>query len=148
MTIGDIRTLLDAEFHCGQENADRVVHCGCACDMMSDVLALVQNQAVLLTGLVNPQVQGGTLSDFTLWVNSQIDYAAVENIGEGVRTVVVEFVVSKDGSVREVNAIFGTHPTLNAEAIRIVKKSPKWTPAHLAGETRNVKLTVPVVFEF
>ena len=56
MTIGDIRTLLDAEFHCGQENANREVHCGCACDMMSDVLALVQNQAVLLTGLVNPQV--------------------------------------------------------------------------------------------
>lgn len=99
-------------------------------------------------GLVNPQFQGGTLSDFTLWVNSQLDYAAVENLGEGVRTVVVEFVVGKDGAVRDVNAIFGIHPTLNAEAVRVVKKSPKWTPAHLAGETRNVKLTVPVVFEF
>ena len=56
MTIGEIRSLLDAEFYCGRENADKEVNCGCGCDMMSDVLAMVQNQEVLLTGLVNPQV--------------------------------------------------------------------------------------------
>lgn len=99
-------------------------------------------------GMIEPQFQGGDLGDFTLWVNSQLDYASVERSNEGVRTVVVEFVVGRDGAVRDVNAIFGTHPELNDEAVRVVKKSPKWKPAELAGEKKSVKLTVPVVFEF
>lgn len=99
-------------------------------------------------GLINPEFQGGNLSDFTLWVNSRLNYVTIEGINEGVRTVVVEFVVAKDGSLKDVNAIFGTHPELNAEAVRVVKTSPKWKPAELNGEKRNVKLSVPVVFEF
>lgn len=56
MKIETIRTLLDAEVLCGQEDMDRDVHSACGSDMMSDVLAYVKDQAVLLTGLVNPQV--------------------------------------------------------------------------------------------
>lgn len=99
-------------------------------------------------GLTNPEFQGGSLSDFTLWVNSRLDYSGMENLDDGIRTVVVEFVVGKDGSVKDVNAIFGTHPGLNSEAVRVVKTSPKWKPAEYNGEKRSVKLTVPVVFEF
>ena len=56
MTIRDIRDLLGADVLCGGEELDRQVHSACGSDMMSDVLAYVKNQAVLLTGLVNPQV--------------------------------------------------------------------------------------------
>lgn len=56
MKIREIADLLDAKVYCGQELLDRDVHSGCGCDMMSDVLAYVKDQAVLLTGLVNPQV--------------------------------------------------------------------------------------------
>ena len=55
MTINEIKQLLDAEVICG-ENLDREVLSACGSDMMSDVLAYVKNQAVLLTGLVNAQV--------------------------------------------------------------------------------------------
>ena len=55
MTISEIRDLLDAEVLCG-DDLNRNVHSACGSDMMSDVLAYVKNQAVLLTGLVNPQV--------------------------------------------------------------------------------------------
>ena len=48
--------LLDAEIVCGEEHLDRDVHSACGSDMMSDVLAYVKDQAVLLTGLVNSQV--------------------------------------------------------------------------------------------
>jgi hypothetical protein len=41
---------------CGEENLDHEVFSACGSDMMSDVLAYVKDQAVLLTGLVNPQV--------------------------------------------------------------------------------------------
>ena len=56
MKIRIIRELLDAEVLCGQEYMDREINSACGSDMMSDVLAFVKEQAVLLTGLVNPQV--------------------------------------------------------------------------------------------
>ena len=56
MKIRDIVTLLDAKVFCCEDRLDTEVHAGCGCDMMSDVLAYVKDQAVMLTGLVNPQV--------------------------------------------------------------------------------------------
>lgn len=56
MTIRRIAELLDAEVLCGEEGVDREVKSACGSDMMSDVLAFVKDQAVLLTGLLNPQV--------------------------------------------------------------------------------------------
>ena len=56
MKIGTIKDLLDAEIICGADSLDRDVYSACGSDMMSDVLAYVKDQAVLLTGLVNPQV--------------------------------------------------------------------------------------------
>ena len=56
MEIRQIRTLLDAELLVGENSLDKDVHSACGSDMMSDVLAYVKDQAVLLTGLVNAQV--------------------------------------------------------------------------------------------
>ena len=56
MKISTIRDLLDAEVLCCEESLDHDVFSACGSDMMSDVLAYVKDQAVLLTGLVNPQV--------------------------------------------------------------------------------------------
>ncbi|MBQ2974233.1 MAG: hypothetical protein IJE19_07745 [Clostridia bacterium] len=56
MTINNIKDLLGAEVLCGSEHLENDVHSACGSDMMSDVLAYVKNQAVLLTGLVNAQV--------------------------------------------------------------------------------------------
>ncbi len=56
MKVSEIIELLDAELIYGEEFLDREVHSACGSDMMSDVLAYVKEQAVLLTGLVNPQV--------------------------------------------------------------------------------------------
>ena len=56
MKISQIQELLNAEVVCGEDQLDREVNSACGSDMMSDVLAYVKDQAVLLTGLVNPQV--------------------------------------------------------------------------------------------
>ena len=56
MKISEISELLDAEILCCEDLKDKEVHSACGSDMMSDVLAFVKNQAVLITGLVNPQV--------------------------------------------------------------------------------------------
>ena len=56
MKISEIASILNGKILCCEENADNEVHSACGSDMMSDVLAYVKDQAVLLTGLVNPQV--------------------------------------------------------------------------------------------
>lgn len=56
MKIRDIMENLNAALVCGEDSLDSDVFSACSSDMMSDVLAFVKDQAVLLTGLVNPQV--------------------------------------------------------------------------------------------
>ena len=56
MTVNDIKEILQAEIICRDDLMDKAVNSACGSDMMSDVLAFVKEQAVLLTGLVNPQV--------------------------------------------------------------------------------------------
>lgn len=56
MTIKDILETLDAEVITGADFLDREIRTACGSDLMSDVLAFVKEQAMLLTGLVNPQV--------------------------------------------------------------------------------------------
>jgi len=56
MTIFDIKNLLNADVLCCEEFLNKEVHTACGSDMMSDVLAFVKDQSVLITGLCNPQV--------------------------------------------------------------------------------------------
>lgn len=56
MKIIEIAEKLNAKILCCEDRAEREVHSACGSDMMSDVLAFVKDQAVLITGLTNPQV--------------------------------------------------------------------------------------------
>lgn len=56
MKICTMRELLDAKVLCCEENLGKHVYSACGSDLMSDVLAYVKDQAVLLTGLINSQV--------------------------------------------------------------------------------------------
>ena len=97
-------------------------------------------------GLVHPKFQGGGIDDFALWVNSQVVYPVRDRAERLERTVIVEFVVLKDGTVADAHAVFGSDPVLNEAAVKAVLKSPKWTPGAQNGEPRNVRMSVPVVF--
>ena len=56
MYLFEIRDTLQATGLCGEDQLDREVRSACASDFMSDVLAYVKDQGLLLTGMVNPQV--------------------------------------------------------------------------------------------
>ena len=56
MTLKNIKELLQADVLCNEEMIERLEVCStCGCDLMSDVLAFVKDQGMLLTGLVNAQ---------------------------------------------------------------------------------------------
>lgn len=57
MKLKEVQKILDAKIITSQPGWEETeVKSACGCDLMSDVLAFVKNQALLLTGLVNPQV--------------------------------------------------------------------------------------------
>ena len=56
MKLKEVKEILSADIVSGEENLDREVLSACGSDLMSDVLAFVKDQALLLTGLMNPQV--------------------------------------------------------------------------------------------
>lgn len=56
MKIREVIEYLDAEILIGEEHLDEEVEYGWSCDLMSDVLAFVKNNVILLTGLIHPQV--------------------------------------------------------------------------------------------
>ena len=56
MKLREIKDILEATVLCGEESLDLEVFDACGSDFMSDVLAYVKDQGLLLTGMVNPQV--------------------------------------------------------------------------------------------
>ena len=91
--------------------------------------------------------QGGTIDDFALWVDSQVDIPRAFSSSTISRVVLVEFMVTENGSVADVHAVFGSNPDLNNTAVKIVASSPKWEPAEHNGRKVNSRYTVPVIFD-
>ena len=60
--------------------------------------------------------------------------------------VIVEFTVKKDGSLSDFKVIRGVHPSLDSEALRVLKLQPRWKPGMQRNQAVNVKFTVPVTF--
>ncbi len=58
----------------------------------------------------------------------------------------VSFVIGENGEIKDVVVLKGEHESLNNEAIRIIKKLPKCTPAQKDGVPVSVKYTVPINF--
>lgn len=62
-------------------------------------------------------------------------------------TVQVEFVVDKSGKVKDIVVKESLHPTLDAEAIRVIKTLNKWHPAQLNGKPVDCKMGTPFYFD-
>lgn len=93
----------------------------------------------------DPQFPGGQAA-LLKYVADHIRYPAAcqENGTQG--RVVLQFVVTKNGTVGQVKVVKPVHPDLDAEAVRVVKTLPKFTPGKMNGHAVNVWYTLPVVF--
>ena len=97
---------------------------------------------------VRPMFGGGDpIKNFSKWVYSNITYPenAFKNNIQG--KVLVKFLIDKEGNIRNVTAINDVDEELKAEAVNLIKKSPKWTPGKVDGKPVNVEYTFPVVFK-
>ncbi len=93
-----------------------------------------------------PGFMGKGQDGFRSWIGQNLRYPeiAAENGISG--RVFVQFVVEPNGSVTNVKVVRGVDPALDAEAIRVVKASPKWTPGKQRGKAVRVSFTFPINF--
>lgn len=85
--------------------------------------------------------------DLYKFLSKRLQYPnwAKENNIEG--KVIIRFVVDKNGDVVDVQLIKSAHPTLDAEALRVVKSMSGWMPGTHAGKLVCVRYTLPIIFK-
>ena len=81
------------------------------------------------------------------YLGSNIKYPhdALENGIQG--TVVVKFVVEKDGSISNVKAVRKIGGGCDEEAVRVVKRMPRWKPGKQSGKPVRTEFTLPIQFK-
>ena len=62
-------------------------------------------------------------------------------------TVLVEFVVEKDGKLSNIKVIRSADPALEAEAVRVISKMPKWKPGTQRGKKVRSTFRLPINFQ-
>ncbi len=77
--------------------------------------------------------------------NTQYPAVAQENGISG--RVMVEFTIDKSGNLIDAKVVRGVDPSLDNEALRVIRSSPKWVPGKQRGKTVKVKYTFPVGFK-
>lgn len=93
-----------------------------------------------------PEFKGGDLNDFRAWVQKNMSYPTIAQENGISGRVIVQFAINSNGEVEDVRVVRGVDPSLDNEAIRAVKASPKWSPGKQRGKPVKVQFTMPVVF--
>ncbi len=107
---------------------------------------VIEDDQPFLIAETMPSFQGGDLNTFRAWVQQNVKFPqiALENGIQG--RVVLSFVIEKDGRLTNIQVLQTPDRSLSEEAIRVLSKSPKWSPGKQRNQVVRVKYTLPVDF--
>lgn len=95
---------------------------------------------------VMPSFPGGD-SALMKWLSQNIKYPAIAEENGVQGRVMVKFVVDKDGIIRNPAVMRSVDPSLDKEALRVIRAMPRWIPAKINGQPVAVYFTLPVTFQ-
>ncbi len=94
---------------------------------------------------VMPEFPGG-INALLIFIRENLKYP-LEAMYDGAEgTVVASFIVSETGQTKGYTILKSVHPSLDKEALRIIRAMPLWKPGTIKGKPVNVKFTLPVRF--
>ncbi len=105
-----------------------------------------EEDPVILIPEVWPSFQGGNLNQFRMYVARNLIYPKLSAENGVTGRVHLQFVVNKKGEVEDVVVLRGVNPDIDAEAIRVVRESPQWTPGRQGGMPVRVQYSFSIVF--
>lgn len=92
-----------------------------------------------------PSFPGGE-SAMKSYLSSTVKYPIVAQENGVQGRVIVQGIINKDGSLSDVKISRSIEPSLDREALRVVKAMPKWRPAKIKGRPVRTKCSIPIVF--
>jgi len=92
-----------------------------------------------------PEFPGGNEA-LLKFITSNIRYPESAKKSKIEGRVYVGFDIDTDGSVINIKVLRGVNSELDAEAIRVIKSMPKWTPGKQRGKAVRVNYTLPIMF--
>ncbi|MCW0483543.1 TonB family protein [Gaoshiqia sediminis] len=118
-----------------------------ATDVAKETQALLAQDGDVVFNIVEemPDFPGGEVA-FRQYIANHISYPDEAKMKGIAGKVYVTFVVEKDGSVGRATVVRGVDPLLDAEALKVVKEMPAWTPGKQRGEAVAVSYTIPINF--
>ena len=93
-----------------------------------------------------PQFPGGTAA-MMKFISDNLSYPVPAQEAGKQGRVTLKFVVGKDGTISNVEVVKGIFPACDIEAVRVIKKMPKWNPGRQNGKAVAVNFNIPVVFK-
>lgn len=94
---------------------------------------------------VRPTFPGGD-EKLMEWISQHIQYPQNAYDSHIQGRVIVQFLVKEDGTVGDTKIVRSVFPSLNEEALRVVRTLPKFNPAILDGKAVEYWFTIPIVF--
>jgi protein TonB len=120
-----------------------------------DIADLPDHQAIIggaedpvfFNGVVEqaPEFIGGDRA-MRRWIGKRLKYPSLAEQNQVQGVVIVQFVVGRDGQIREVEVVRSVDPLLDTEAVRMVSEMPAWNPGKQGGVPVSVRFTMPVAF--
>lgn len=92
-----------------------------------------------------PSFPGGESAMYE-WLSKNINYPVIAQENNIQGRVTCLFVVGRNGEIEDVKVVRGVDPSLDKEAIRVIKSMPKWIPGRQGGNAVKVRYTLPVQF--
>jgi protein TonB len=111
-----------------------------------EVIGEPVQQKIFITAEVMPLFPGGDVA-LMKWLRDNLTYPAIAQEKNIQGRVTLRFVVSPDGSIDQVEIVKGLDPSCDKEALRVVKKMPKWIPGKQNGNAVSVYYSLPIVFK-
>jgi len=93
-----------------------------------------------------PEFPGG-MDKLLQFINNNMQYPTKAQAAGIQGRVIVQFIIDEEGYIIEPNIVKSVEPSLDKEALRLIKMLPQWKPGTLKGKAVKVKYTVPVAFK-
>jgi TonB family protein len=110
------------------------------------------NSAPIIVGgeeegeVVQPEFKGG-MEGLMKFLTDNIKYPEKAKTDNVSGKVFISFIISKSGKVKDAKVVKGENDLLNAEALRVIKSMPDWTPGTKGGKKADVEMTLPINFQ-
>ena len=94
----------------------------------------------------SPEFPGG-IDSLAKFICSNLKYPEDAKKDSIQGRVICRFMIDTDGSITDIQVLRSVHPSLDAEAVRVLSAMPKWVPAETDGKKTRCKFVFPVVFK-